>query len=167
MHLSPIQSPSGEPVFVVGHRHSWQQHTMKGYNVSLEWVGEGRKTQPCMCIWSASNVFLQSTATDGVWVIGRRAITEFVGFNDHDKCTGLASAHCLREAREALPILGKDSNDLNAWHALCDVVIRFAPDLVAMPVTPQAVRADLAGQATWEITTSNKATGQTINEVTI
>ena len=163
MHLSPIVSPSGDPVFTVGHGHSWKQATFKGFNVSLEWVGNGRRSQPCLCIWPASNVFVAGNAP-GIWVIGRRAMTEFVGFTKEGKCTGLPSEHCFREAKEALTMLGKDKNDQHALKALCDVVIQFADDLVHMPPTPPKVKKELAGEAWWEVTATNKNTGKVISE---
>jgi hypothetical protein len=167
MHLSPILSPSGEPVFAVGHRHSWKQGTHKGFNISLEWIGEGRKSQPCLCIWAATNIFTQNATENGVWVIGRRAITEFVGFNKNNTCTGAPSEHCFREAREALPLLGKDKNDQQALNALCDVVITYAPDLVMMPITPLSIRTDLEAEKMWEIVATNKDSGKVLTEVTL
>lgn len=163
MHLSPFVTANGDAVFVAGAGHSYKQATYRGFNVSLEWVGEGRKTQSCMCIWPESNVFVPGS-TPGIWCIGRRAITEFVGFNKDDKCTGMPSVYCFREAREALPILGKDKNDQQALNALCDLVIKFAPDLVAMPVAPRAVRKDLNGEKVWEVTATNKNTGKVLSE---
>lgn len=166
MHLSPLISPEGRPIFAVGHRHSWKQATMRGYNVSLEWVGEGRKSQPCMCIWPATNIFLQGSDDCGVWVIGRRAISEFVGFNKDGTCTGNPSEHCFREAKEALSVMGKDKNDQQALRALADVVITYAPDLALMPITPRTVRADLESEKMWEIVATNKNTGKTLTEAT-
>jgi hypothetical protein len=138
---------------------------MRGFNVSLEWLGDGRRTQPCLCIWPASNIFTTSHEGRGVWLIGRRAITDFVGFNADNTCTGNPSAHCLREAREALAMMGKDINDKQALTALCDVVTRFAPDLVTMPVAPRAVTKDLQGDAMWDLQTTNKASGKVLSEV--
>lgn len=166
MHLSPLISPSGEPVFAVGHKHSWKQGTLKGFNVSLEWIGEGRKSQPCMCIWPTQNVFT-SHEVPGVWCIGRRAITEFVGFNPDGTCTGNPSEHCFREAKEALAIMGKDRNDQHALKALADVVIRYAPDLVLMPVTPVDIRKDMQAEKMWEVTATNKQTGKVLTEATV
>ena len=167
MHMSPILSPRGEPVFAVGHRHSWKQATRRGFNISLEWIGEGRRSQPCLCVWPATNVLLQAFSQSGVWVIGRRAITEFVGFNADGSCTGNPSAHCFREAREALLVMGKDKNDQQALHALCDVVITYAPDLVLMPVAPKLVRIDLESQKMWEIVATDKRTGKWLTEAVL
>ena len=166
MHISPLISPSGEPMFTVGHERSWKQASYRGFNVSLEWVGNGRKSDACMCIWPESNVFVPGS-TPGIWLIGRRAITEFVGFTGDDKATGSASTHCLRECREALPMLGKDVNDKNALNALIDVVIRFAPDLVLMPAVPVSIRTDAAGQKLWDLTASDKNTGKVLSEVSV
>jgi len=166
MHMSPIISPSGEPVFVAGGGHTWKQATYRGFNISLEWVGGGRRAQPCMCIWPTTNVFVSGEGT-GIWVIGRRAITEFVGFNADGTCTGSASEHCLREAKEALHIMGKDVNDQHALNALVDVVVRFAPDLALMPVAPKSVQAELNGEKMWEVTATDKNTGKVLSEASV
>lgn len=166
MKLSPICTPDGRPMWSAGGRHAWKVNEHKGYICSLEWVGEGKKAQPAMVIWPASNVFVAGEGA-GMWVIGRRAITEFVGFTRDGKCTGSASEHCHREARESLPILGKDRNDKNALHALIDVVVKFAPELVLMPVTPRAVRKELDSPAMWEVTATNKDTGKVLSEAEV
>lgn len=166
MQISPILSPEGAPVWSVGGSQSWKTYTHRGYVVSLEWVGKGKKAVAAMCIWPESNVFVPGSADGGVWVIGRRAITEFVGFTADNKCTGSASEHCYRECLAALPILGKDRNDKQAFLALVDTVIRFAPDLVLMPATPRFIRRQ-TGDAMWEVTASNKSTGKVISEAEV
>jgi hypothetical protein len=125
---------------------------------SLEWVGDGKRAQPCMVIWAANSVF------GGMWCIGRRALTEFVGFDSNGKCTGSASEHCVREALASMPILGKDPNDKQALMALVDVVVRFAPDLVHMPVVPPEVRRELDNEAMFDVTLTNKNTGKVMVE---
>lgn len=162
MKLSPITTPDGQPVFSAGGKHAYKVSEHKGFVCSLEWVGDGRRAYPAMVIWAQRNVFVPGV-DNGMWVISRRAITEFIGFDQNLKCTGSISDHCLREAREALPTLGKDPNDKAALHALCDVVLRFAPDLVHMPVTPKAVRAELDNPPMWEVQAINKATGKTLD----
>jgi hypothetical protein len=164
--LSPILTPSGEPIWSAGGQHAWRTFEHRGYVVSLEWVGNHRSAQKCMVIWPASNVFVAGSS-EGMWVIGARAITQFVGFNRDDKCTGSVSEHCQRECREALPLLGKDRNDKSALNALMDAVIRFAPDLVGMPAVPAALRREMRGQAMWEVVASNKATGKTLSEASV
>lgn len=163
MKLSPLLSPQGLPMWSAGGGHAWKVAEHKGFVCSLEWVGEGRKSQPAMAIWPATNVFVTGEGT-GMWVISRRAITEFVGFTAAGKATGGPSEHCFREAREALPIMGKDSNDQQALYALADVVVKFAPDLVGMPVTPLAVRKELDNDPMWTVAASNKQTGKVIHE---
>lgn len=167
MEMSPVLGPQGEPVFLAGGRHAWKTHEFKGFVVSLEWVGRNsRRAQACMVIWPQTNVFVPG-ASRGMWVIGRRAISEFVGFTSSDKATGGPSEHCWREARQALPMLGKDIDDKAALHALVDTVVRFAPDLVMMPATPRVVRDDLNGEAMWEVVASNKNTGKVISEAEV
>lgn len=166
MKLSPILSPKGLPVWSAGGRHAWKVHEHRGFVCSLEWVGDGRRALPCMVIWPASNV-LVTRESQGMWVISRRAITEFIGFNSDLKCTGSVSEHCMREARESLEILGKDKNDKQALNALCDVVLRFAPDLVHMPVTPSHVRAELDNPPMWTVKATNKGSGQVLSETEV
>jgi len=166
MQLSPILTPSGLPMWSAGGKHAWRTFEHRGYVVSLEWVGNHRRAQKCMVIWPASNVFVAGESL-GMWVIGARAISQFVGFNRDDKCTGGSSEHCERECREALPLLGKDCNDRHALVALIDTVVKFAPELVLMPAVPQSVRRELRGQAMWEVVASNKASGKTMSEATV
>lgn len=166
MKKSPVISPDGRPMFSAGGEDAWKTFTHRGFVVSLEWVGDHRRAQPCMCIWAESNVFVAGEGK-GIWVIGRRAITEFVGFTKDNRCTGNASEHCYRECLEALTVLGKDRNDKAAFLALVDCVIRFAPDLVHMPVTPRAVRRNLAGEAMFEVTTTDRKTGKVISEAAV
>ena len=163
MKLSPILNPQGMPMWSAG-GHSWKTRVHRGFVCSLEWIGEGKKSQPAMVIWPASNVFASREGA-GLWVIGRRAITEFVGFNSSDKCTGGPSEHCIREARQALPILDKDINDKEALSALVDVVVTFAPELVLMPATPRIIKDSFEIQKMWDVSVTNKETGKTLSEV--
>ncbi len=166
MQVSPIISPQGRPVWSIGGAQAWKTAEHRGYMVSLEWVGKGKKAAPCLCIWPASNVIAAGGTESGAWVISRRAITEFVGFTKDLRCTGSASEHCYRECLAALPVLGKDRNDKQAFVALVDTVIRFAPDLVHMPATPRAIRFDKS-DAMWEMTTIDKSSGKTLNQAEV
>ena len=56
MKLSPILNPQGLPMWSAG-GHSWKTKVHRGFVCSLEWIGEGKKSQPAMVIWPASNVF--------------------------------------------------------------------------------------------------------------
>lgn len=166
MKLSPLLSPDGRPMFSAGGNHAWKTAVFKGFVISLEWVGEGRKAYPAMVIWPASNILVTGEG-HGMWCISRRCITDFVGFNSHDKCTGGPSEHCFREARQALAILGKDPNDKEALVDLVDVVVKYAPELVHMPVTPKAIRKQLDNDPMWDITAKSKATDKIIEEVSV
>ena len=119
-----------------------------------------------MCIWPASNVFVTGEG-QGIWTITRNCISEFVGFNTDDKCTGGASEHCFREAKLAMPLLGKDPNDKGALHELVDVVVAFAPELVLMPATPKHVRKKLEAPAMWEVRATIKESGKVLHEAEV
>lgn len=123
MQLAPVITPDGQPVFSAGGHQAWKVSEHRGFICSLEWVGEGRKAKPAMVIWSASNILQAGSESNGMWCILRTAITDFVGFDHAGRCTGSISDHCMREAREALPLLGKDPNDKQSLVALCDVVL--------------------------------------------
>ena len=166
MNISPVLSPSGEPMFSVGGNQAYKTAVKHGYVVSLEWIRLGKHIRAAMCIWPASNVFVTGEG-QGIWTITRNCITEFVGFNKDDKCTGGPSKHCFREAREALPLLGKDVNDKAALHELVDVVVTFAPELVLMPATPKHIKQALDTPAMWEVTATNKDTGKVLNEAEV
>lgn len=163
MKLSPIQTPDGRPIFSMGGEQSFKTATHKGYVVSLEWVGNGSKSAACMVIWPETNVFVAGEGS-GAWCISRKAITDFVGFNADNKCTGGPSEHCFREAKEALRVLGKDVNDKQALAALVDTVVMFAPDLVLMPATPKSIKKQLDNPGMWEVKASIKETGKVIHE---
>lgn len=158
MNLSPIQAADGSPIFNAGGRHSYKSFTHRGYVCSLEWVGQGNRSQPCMVIWP------ETTLGGGMWAIGRKALVDFVGFDANGKCTGGASEHCFHEAAQALPVLGKDPLDRQALLALVDVVVKGAPELVHMPVTPRYVRDDLDNPAMFDVTLSNKGSGKVLAE---
>jgi len=164
MKMSPVITPDGEAVFTAGGEHAWKVHQHRGWVVSLEWVGDHRRARKCMVIWPQTHVLASPTAKPGMWVISDRAITEFVGFNRDNKCTGSVSEHCHREAKLALPMLGKSPTDTHALNALIDCVVRFAPDLVHMPVAPLAVRRELRGPAMWDLALKDMSSGKTLRE---
>jgi hypothetical protein len=163
MKLSPIQTPDGRPIFSMGGAQAYKTHNHRGYIVSLEWVGQGTKSYAAMVIWPESNVFVAGEGA-GAWCISRKVISEFVGFTPDGKCTGGPSEHLMREASEALNILGKDKNDKQALIALVDAVVTFAPDLVLMPITPKIVKEQFDTDPMWTVEAKNKASGKTIHE---
>lgn len=163
MQLSPILSPDGRPMFSAGGEQSYKTAEHRGFVVSLEWVGNGRKAYAAMVIWPATNILVRGEGA-GMWAISRNCMTDFVGFDAAGKCTGTASADCFREAQQALAIMGKDINDKQALNALMDCVITYAPDLIHMPAVPLSVRKQLDTPAMWEVTATDKSTGKVTHE---
>ncbi len=167
MEMSSILAPSGDPVFVAGGPTAWKVAEYRGWVVSLEWARRRRKTKALMVIWPAKNILAPTAVAPGMWAIAREVMVDFVGFDSDGKCTGSASDALYEEAIEALPLLGKDRNDKQAFLSLVDTVIRFAPDLVLMPAAPRAVRQALAGDAVWDVSATDKNSGKTLSEVSI
>ena len=73
----------------------------------------------------------------------------------------------LRAAERSLSMLGKDRWDKHAFFALVDCVIKFAPELVAMPVAPKIVRKSIEAAPMFEVTATNKSSGKVISEATV
>lgn len=120
----------------MGGNQAFKTQSHKGYVVSLEWVGEGQKAYAAMLIWP-ERTGLDDGEGNGAWCISRRVITDFVGFNADGTFTGSPSENLMREAFDALTVLGKDKNDKQALMALVDAVVTYAPDLALMPAKPQ------------------------------
>ena len=146
MRLSENLTPDGRPIFSMGGKESYQTFNHRGYVVSLEWVGTGTRAATCLVIWPERTNLADDVET-GAWCISRRAIGEFVGFNSQGKCTGEATAHCIQEARQALPVLGKDQSDEQALSALVEAVVKFAPELMLMPAKPQPANEQAFSEA--------------------
>lgn len=136
MKLSPNLSHDGRPIFSMGGNQAWKVRSHRGFVVSLEYVGAGRKAYAAMLIWPERTGLDDGEGT-GAWCISRRVITDFVGFNADGTCMGSPSENLMREAFEAMTVLGKDQNDKQALSALVDTVVKFALELVLMPATPQ------------------------------
>lgn len=166
MQISPVLSPSGEPLFTAGGRHAWKVAEHRGWVASLEWARRRRKTMRMLVIWPASNVFMVG-ARPGMWAISEAVISTFVGFDRDGKCTGSGSTDLYREALEALPMLGKDRSDKQAFLSLVDTVIKYAPDLVLMPAAPPRVRNELKSDPMWDVSAVKKSTGKTISEASV
>lgn len=164
MEMSAVLAPNGEPIFTAGGKSSFKVTAHRGWVVSFEWAKRRRKFLALMVIWPEGSILAKSAISAGMWAISRNVITDFVGFNKEGKCTGGPSEHCVREAIEALPMLGKDRNDKQALLSLVDTVVKFAPELVHMPIAPPAIKRDLQGPAMWEITATDKATGKVVKE---
>lgn len=128
MNFTGNLTPNGRPIFGMGGKQAYKTTGHMGFVVSLEWVNTGKRTTPCMVIWPERT---GSNAVEaGAWCIGRAAITEFVDGN-------APTVKCIHEARDALRTLGKDQADEQALSALVEAVVKFAPELLLMPATPQ------------------------------
>jgi hypothetical protein len=118
---------------------AYKTHSHRGYIVSLEWVGTGARTAPCMVIWP-ERTSLADAVEASAWCIGRAAITEFVD--------GTApTVKCIHEARDALRTLGKDQSDEQALSALVEAVVKFSPEWMLMPATPQPANQQAFSEA--------------------
>lgn len=165
MRLSENLTPDGRPNFYMGGTQvdktnngrvffmadaagtqAYKTRSHRGYIVSLEWVGTGARTAPCMVIWPA-RTSLADAVEASAWCISRSAVSELVGFTTEGKCTGEASAHCNQEAREALPFLGKDQSDEQDLSSLVEALVKFAPELMLMPATPQPANEQAFSEA--------------------
>lgn len=172
MHASPILDPNGNRVFSVGGAHSWKQLTFRDLNVSFEWlITSGYKRKPpILCIWRATNVFANpgDGGNRGIWTISRNGYDKLLGtrLGHETKISGDPSAYLIREAREALPVLGFDRNDRNALRNVVDCVIHCAQDFAMMPPTPQQLM-DKARAPMWEVQAINQATGKVISEAEV
>jgi len=168
MKLSPILSPSGEPMFVAGGPDAWKVTTYRDWVVSLEWYRRRRSYQKCMVIWPATRIQgVLGSKTPGKWCVAFSALTHFIGFTADGKCTGSASPYCYEQCLEALEVMGRDRNDKQSFLSLVDTIIKFGPELVTMPVAPKIVRQRAAGDPMWEVQAKNKSTGKIISEAAV
>lgn len=146
-----ILGASGRPMYQVGGEHAIDVHTYKGYHVSLEWLNEGRQSEPIMVIWSASG--------------GREAGAFGICLSSAGKYAepdGRPTDEAFYEAAEALPVLGRALLVIEI-KTLVDVIMRFIPDLIMMPPAPLAARRKDAGRPLLEITRADE-NGRTIAE---
>ena len=157
-------------MFSMGGVAAWKAFEHRGFVVSLEWIDSGgtRKPKPCLVIWPASNILLTAGVRQGAWCIARNALQHFVGFDRDGKCTGDPSPFAFAEARTVLgEQMGKDANDKFALFALVDCIVKGAELIHSMPVAPKHVAEKIKTEAMWEVSATNKATGQTLKEASI
>ena len=144
-----ILDASGKQMFAVGGRNAYATHDAGQYIVSTEWF----ENEPAMFIWSkikpmfAFGICLSS--------IGKYAEPD-----------GRPNAEGVEELALALPDFGK-AMERSELHRLIDVVLRYTPELIAMPPVPLSVRREDAGGALWEVTEKDDKTGRTISEASI
>ena len=178
MHRSPITDSLGQMAWQFGGQDAWKQFQHRGFTVSIEWAfgHSSRRLPPVMAIWASSGLLASPTARDGTWVISRSDIANF--FRDRDggtdeegfgirKLTGGPTLYCHQQVREALPMLGKDPNDRQAFTALVDCVMQHGEWLARIPVAPVSQVRKNATPPMWEVTAINKATGKVMTEAEV
>jgi hypothetical protein len=148
---NPILGASGRPMFQVGGEHAARTHTHGDYIVSLEWLNDGRESEPVMLIWSA-----HAGRDSGVFGICLSSIGKYAD------PSGSPTDECFFEAFEALGTLGRARLGIEV-KKLVDTIMRFTPDLIMMPPAPMEVRRRDAGQALVEVTRKDE-NGRTIAE---
>lgn len=166
MHVAAIEGPSGEAVFKAGGDYCWKTGSFKGWHYSYEWAKSGRTYPRVLVIWPETRVG-RNVSQPGFWTIAHTAMVNFLDFDQDGVCTGKPSDYLFEQAWEALPILGKDPNDRHALFSLIDVVVQFGPELARQPVAPQELQRQLAGEPQWEMTATDKRTGQVTDESSI
>jgi hypothetical protein len=153
MHLNAlIVSPTGRPLTKVGDI-AHKQFRSGNYNVSIEWLSEGRECEPVMAIWSPTS------QDGGVFAICLSSIGKYAD------PSGGPTRQAFMEAWKALPTLGRAQIDLEVF-ALMDVILRHTPDLINCPPMPPAARLDEAPAPLLEITTKDQD-GRTLSEVVV
>lgn len=168
MDIQPLLSPSGNAVFSVGGKHAWKTDSYRGFNVSLEWVSKvGKRKNPprVLCIWRAGNVLSPSNENDGIWTISANGSMFFVGFDEKTgKCNGSVNQSAMKEVAEGLRVIGYSAMDTYQMHALCDVLVRYLPELAKMPPAPRHVRNSLAGTPFFDVQHIHRDSGRVISE---
>lgn len=148
-----LASPNGGEIFLFGGENSMFTTTYKGYFVSLEWFVGRRSSEPMMVIQSD-----RRDANAGALGICLSSIGAWAD------PSGGPSEGAEQRARDALETLGRANLGVEA-HNLLDVVLQFAPHLIAMPPTPRKVQLDAKGMPIWDIT--RKENGKVVQEVTL
>ena len=153
MHLNQlILSPTGRALTKVGDiAHA--QFRAGDYNVSIEWLSEGRECEPVMAIWSPRS------ARGGVFAICLSSIGKYADPN------GSPTRAAFIEAWRALPTLGRAQIDIEAW-GLVDTIMRHTPDLIRCPPMPPAARRAEAPEAMLEVTLKDE-NSKTLKEAVI
>lgn len=136
---SPLLGATGAPLYCVG-ADAHARHEAGDYTVSLEWLNEGRSSEPVMLIWTNGGGL-----DAGVFGICLSSIGKYA--DPSGKPTPQAFLECWR----ALPVLGRAQLDMEVYRLL-DVILRHTPDLIRMPPSPREVRLRDAGQPVLEIT---------------
>lgn len=144
MHLqSFLFTQSGKPLFKVGDL-THAQFRRGDYDVSIEWVSEGRECEPVMAIWSPTS------ADGGVFAIALSSIGKYAD------PSGGPTPEAFIECWRALPTLGRAQLDSEVYKLL-DVILRHTPDLIRCPPMPPAMRQADAPEALMEVRMEDEA----------
>lgn len=144
-----ILSATGRQLFKVGDvAHA--QFSSGDYQVSIEWLNEGRECEPVMCIWSPTS------QDGGVFAICLSSIGKYAD------PSGGPTPQAFIECYRALPTLGRAQLDHEVYR-LIDVVLRHTPDLIRCPPQPPAMRMAEAGEPLIELTQQDQD-GRTLSE---
>lgn len=144
---------AGAPLFHVG-ADAHARFESGDYVVSLEWLNEGRQSEPVMLIWSRTGGL-----DGGVFGICLSSIGKYA--DPSGRPTPRAFLECWR----ALPILGRAQLDMEVYRLL-DVILRHTPDLIRMPPSPREVRLRDAGRPLVEITRHDEQ-GRRVDEALV
>lgn len=148
---NPILGAAGKPLFSVGGEGAAKVTRYKDYHVSLEWLNEGRESEPIMVIWSA-----HGGREAGCFGICLSSIGKYA------EPDGRPTDEAFFEAYDALETLGR-AQLFSEVKALVDCIMLFVPDLIAMPPSPLDVRRMDAVQPLLEITRKD-INGKTLAE---
>jgi hypothetical protein len=148
-----ILSPTGRPVIKIGD-NAFAQFSAGEYNVSLEWLVDGRECEPVMAIWPKVG-----GRGAGCFAICLSSIGKYAD------PSGNPTREAFIECWRALPTLGRIQLDFEVFRLL-DVILRHTPDLIRMPPAPVSVRRAEVGEALLEMTVKDQ-NGKTLSEDTI
>lgn len=154
LQQSLVVGPSGRALFAVGGENAWCTHQFKGYCVSLEW--DENDGEPMLLIWPDTTFLEREVAVFGICLssAGKYANTD-----------GTPTDECAYECAMALGTMGRDLLRTEVTR-LMDVVMRFLPDLIAMPPAPKALRRAARGQALMDIEVQDH-NGKKISEASV
>lgn len=137
LNQSVLVGASGRALFGVGGQSAFSTHEYRGYVVSLEW--DESDGEPMLMMWTALG-----GRDAGVFGIGLSSAGKYANAN------GTPTDECFIECAQALAMLGRNVLEIEL-RALVDVVMRFIPDLLAMPPAPRAIRRQAKGEAFMDI----------------
>jgi len=147
----PVHDAQGRPLFQIGGGNAYRTHDCGEYQVSMEWD----ETEPMMVIWSSKinrNDFALGICLSS---IGKYATPE-----------GTLNQEGANELALCLPCFGKDLTKENL-NKLADVVLRYTPELIAMPPKPRDVALDDLKRPLLEVEEISRDSGKRIREVTL